>query len=323
MLNRFEEIDRKLMEIEEIKLTKESFRKKKFELKCEIDEKQNEVRRQISVVKKESRDVEKLKTISFASVLSTLKGDRNEKLTKEERELLDETMRLERLRGELEVLSDDYSYKKQKYDELEINNAEERLLLEEKEELLKNYSQEYKNLFEESRRKINLSKEQLIEIRQALNAGRGALSVLNTAQKHLDEANRLHNWDVWTQDNLFRTLRKHDSLNTANSYIAGSREKVRRYNEELKDVKFDVQVKNARTADVNFTTDFLFDNIFHNLNVRNTIETSINSTTSSKYMIQRTQNKLNHLEEKHMNIIKNEENQLRKNIKNAKINKIS
>lgn len=122
-----------------------------------------------------------------------------------------------------------------------------------------------------------LLKQLLIEIHEANDAGKNALSALADAAHSLKSASSYSTWDTFFGGGFIATALKHDKLDESNSAIHKAQISLQRFHNELLDVQ---QMKhdtlNIDTDGFVKFADYFFDDIFSAWSIHSKISTSMN-----------------------------------------------
>ena len=117
----------------------------------------------------------------------------------------------------------------------------------------------------------------IIEIHEAIEAGKVALEKLTSAAQALSSASSYSTWDTFFGGGFFVTALKHNKLDQSNAYIHKAQMALQRFQNELLDIQemkqnaFEVEVDGF----VKFA-DYFFDDIFSAWSVHSKIATSTN-----------------------------------------------
>ncbi len=251
--------------------------KNRFSLKCEK--------------MKEQADVDKLKNPSLTGFFYRLTGQFDERLTQEEKEAYEATLRYDTILRDLESLDHKIKTLQNELSSLEQIEKDYTLALKEKKEAIKNSSSQDAEAILILEQKIATLESQEKEIREAIYAGNNALRSANDVLHNLDKAAGWGTWDMIGGGTL-STLQKHDYLSKAQAGVSSLQTELRYFRSELADVNI---YSNLNVSVDGFTkfADFFFDNIFVDMDVQNRIRSSIGSVSSVKSQIQTSLQKLN------------------------------
>ncbi|MBD8036957.1 hypothetical protein H9635_09390 [Solibacillus sp. A46] len=122
-----------------------------------------------------------------------------------------------------------------------------------------------------------LCRQLIKEIKEAIEAGKHALTKLTDAGYALNDAKSYSTWDTFLGGGFMATMMKHDKLKESNNYLHGAQIALQRFQNELLDVKEIRQ--DALLIDTDgfvMFTDYFFDNIFTDWSIHSKITTSMN-----------------------------------------------
>ncbi|MEG0472488.1 MAG: hypothetical protein RR588_09150 [Solibacillus sp.] len=153
-----------------------------------------------------------------------------------------------------------------------------------------------------------LLKQLVIEIHEAMDAGKHALHALTDAASSLNSASSYSTWDTFFGGGFIATALKHDKLDESNSKIHNAQISLQRFHNELLDVQ---QMKhdtlNIDTDGFVKFADYFFDDIFSAWSIHSKISTSMNQISRVKddvnNTLQQLQMKLDVTLEKQLQLI--------------------
>lgn len=219
-------------------------------------------------LKKENKDVEKLKSISFTSFLAYIHKNKEECLAKEEQEALQAAFKLRQLEEDEKILI-------QKINEMteeiksEVDIRKELAELELKEKAKNSpYGEE---LFTQ-RDKVRSLAVNYKEIIEAVNAGNIVLDDLNQALSSLQSAESWGLFDIFAGGGI-PTYLKHSHLDTAQDHLAKLKIHMDNFRKEVADVK-DIVIGDVKLSTGLMVADYVFDNIFMDLFIQSKITSS-------------------------------------------------
>ena len=219
-------------------------------------------------LKKENKDVEKLKNISFTSFLAYIHKNKEECLAKEEQEAFQAAFRLRQLEEDEKIL-----LQKIKEMEEEIkneNNIRNELAELELKEKVK-HSPYGEELFTQ-RDKVRSLAVNYKEITEAVNAGNIVLDELNQALSSLQSAETWGLFDIFA-GGAVSTYIKHSHLDTAQNHLAQLKIHMANFRKEVADVK-NITIDDIRLSDGLTIADYVFDNVFMDLFIQSKITSS-------------------------------------------------
>lgn len=237
------------------------------ELEQQMEENEDKITVAEAILRKEKRDVEKLKRVSLASVLSWIKKDQEERLYKEEDEAYRAALLVKQLQEEgislqreydqcLSLIAQEEEVKKQ-LTQLQIQFAPS------------NEKTELKQLYQELEGAQLLEKE-LIE---AIGAGYDAIHRLDAIEDSLSSA---QGWGVYDLmgGGVVSSIVKHSHIEQAQEQIGDAQYDLRRFQKEVKDVQKMEDIELDISAGLSFM-DIMFDNLFSDFMVQQKVNTSL------------------------------------------------
>ena len=308
------ELNQKLNELEEKVLRKELLSSKIIDAKKELSVKQKDLKNMMFRVKVEQKDVDKLTKLTLTSIFASIKGDKSEKLQKEENELYKIKLEYETFENEVKDLEEyikDCEYQVDNAKQFEIEYDK---LLKEKMLILKQMDPKLNEKFASYQVEINKSKELLIEIDEAYKAGKEADKYVGRAYDAFEKALRYAERDVWS-DSHFNEHRKHDAIDSGNNYISLAKPKISRFRKELQDIDVKLGSTNMIYEETNRFSDMFFDGWFYDGMVRDKVESSFNSVAKTAREISRILVDLKNLQRDHQRIIRHNEDKIDELIK--------
>lgn len=189
----------------------------------------------------EQQDVEKLTTLSLTNLFHTILRSKEEQLKMERQQALAAAIKLQEAKQTLKELKEELLENGAQLAELAYVEAEYNRLMKEKEEWLRSCPQSALEL-EQMEQQISEKNLLLKELREALSAGKGVLSLLNDASNSLEKAEGWGKWDMWANGGLISTHIKHGHIDDARSFIHSANRQIQVFQKELADLK--------KTADV-------------------------------------------------------------------------
>ncbi|MCU6713140.1 hypothetical protein M6D81_31015 [Paenibacillus sp. J5C_2022] len=236
-------------------------------------------------LKKEQRDVEKLKGLSLGSFFYTLIGKKEEKLTVEEEEALQAKLKYDEAADTVQEIADEMNELRQRLLPLAFIQNDIQILLNEKNEVI---MASYPELAAELRQ---VSDEEAVagadakELKEAVSAGRAVLGALDQAKEKLSSA---QNWGTYDMlgGGMISTAIKHDRIDSAKSAIHNAQNRLRRFQAELKDVERDVHVTIDIGSMLTFA-DYFFDGFITDWVVQGRINESLRQVEDKRHQIHR------------------------------------
>jgi len=270
---------------EEILLIKEKLRenKKLKSLKKTIEEeletKKIQQKELNKILEKERKDFEKLEDLSLSSIFLSLTGKKEEKLDKEKEEYIIAKLRYEdciKQINELETQLDDTNKLLINYEEVDKRYEK---LIKEKEELLIREGGNLGNKLKNKILNIDQLKVDMKELREAINAGKGALSSLDLVEEKLNSARNWGTWDI-LGGGLISNMAKHSAINEANNIAKTAQVDLKKFKKELSDVNEFTSIQVNLSSFASFA-DFFFDGILSDWFVQSKIKDSLNNVNEA------------------------------------------
>ena len=222
---------------------------------------------------REKVDVEKLERTSLTALFYSVLGSREEQLEKERQELLSAQLQYQQVKHQVEALQRDRDYLRQQIGDLAGVEDQYEALLAEKEAWLRQSDQVVAGkLMEIAEQGAELA-SQINEISEAIQAGKGTLSSLETVLDSLEGAQRWGVWDMFG-GGLLSTAVKHDRIDRARQGIQDVQERMSHFKRELADVEDEAGL-NIDIGGFETFADYFFDGLIVDWVVQSKIETSL------------------------------------------------
>lgn len=248
-------------------------------LEKELEVLENQLMEYEHLMNKENKDVENLQKISFKSILHSLIGNKDRILKKEKKEADD-------VRKKYQSLLEEVEYKKNELALLKKRIGKENELYKILEEQLKEMSTEIAEVLDKHLADIKTIELELKEIEEAIEAGESTKSTLEIVISYLKSADNWGTLDV-IGGGSFSGIMKHSNYNKAVDYIRIAKDKIQKFQNELKDVYIHFD-DIPQFDNYDFVMDLVFDNIFTDMRI-------INQINKSKREIQNTLNQINEI----------------------------
>ncbi len=265
---------------------------------AQLEEQQRRLSQQVqeldSVRIREQADVDKLEGRSLAAFFYNVIGKMDERLDKEREEAYAAAVRYDLAARELEQVEYDLNKVAAEYNSLSGCEAAYLRAMKEKSDALKESDipagQEILRLEEQLAQTNSL----LREAREAVSAGKIAQRAAADAGERLEHARELATWDM-LGGGLLVDLAKHDALDEAQRDVEELQSCLRRFHNELADVKLasDLTVK---MDDFTRFADYFFDNLFMDWSVANKIDRSKEQIRDVKSQLEAAMNRLKALQ---------------------------
>lgn len=308
MLN---EIDIKLREAEQNAHRLDKIDAMLESLKTDRNELERKVYRLQKESEKEQLDVDKLENSGLLGLIYMVLGKHGEKLEKEKAEALAAKLKYEQAVKELDEVAAEIE--KLRTERMQYKDSRDLYitLFSQKKEMVMNSgtkaAEDILNLEQQLRSKENYLKE----IREAVSAGKSALSFLERAAEHLESARSYGVWDM-LGGGLVADIAKHSRIDDAKTAVEAAQRNLRRFKTELADVDISQDVR-VETGGFAKFADFFFDGLIADWVMQSRIESSQSSIYDASRRVSGILYKLGDLEratDAQITIIKAEINKL-------------
>jgi len=261
-------------------------------LKQELSEASMQMDQARDIFKKESKDVEKMEKSSLKSYVAMIAGRYGETLEKERQEMVTAKLKYDQAKEAFNRLEGKVKHHESLKKELDSISKE----YDEKLKALKNKmikeDAHFKALYENKRDTYDKNSKELIELKEAINAGNIVVQELNEAKKAFDSA---ANWGVFDMvgGGLLATMAKHNKINEGKTILNKVSNSLKDFNRELKDVDQSKFIDmNIDLSDFLTFADYFFDGIFADFTVQSRINNVKSKIATGINEIQRINQKL-------------------------------
>lgn len=286
MLNYNEEF----MKLEEEKNTLRKLQSKLSNLEEEISITKDKYNTLNASLSKEKKDVDKLESISLSYILHKLKGNIDEKLSKEKYEYLEAQAKFLEVEDYLNrLISNKESLNKRISDIGNVQKKYNDLLEKASHHISKLNNEQSKKVSKLQSRiqKLNLEKN---EVQEAINEGNNLLPIVDSALSNLNSAKSWGIYDMIGGD-FIATMGKRSKMNDAANSINSIKVALNRYNSELNDLSEDINIS-LDLDSFSGAMDYLFDNFFTDYIIQNKIESALRSAKVLKCKVLEIQKNL-------------------------------
>ncbi|TFE02369.1 hypothetical protein [Jeotgalibacillus salarius] len=279
--------------------------KKQLDLRKRLDEKRKLEKRQVNVrsqlvehehkkqeleqsLSKEQLDLHKIDRFSLVNVVRKWKGTHEELREKEYDEAAKAELKLNEHEQMLEDLRGDANELENKLSAYGTVEDDWEAFLKEKERWIKQNDGE-------TAREIDLHLNHyadldalLVEIDEAIYAGRSAEASLEAALASLNSAHGMSTWDTFLGGGMIVTAMKHNDLDQSQDALHDAQRSLRKFEAELKDVK-DETTESMDVERGSFITfaDYFLDDIFSEWTIHSRINDSISKVEETKSKVVR------------------------------------
>jgi hypothetical protein len=239
----------------------------------------------------ELQDVDQLRESSFSNFMMNLFGRLEDKLREEEREAAEAKLKYDVASSALIDMELEQTELIAKLVDIGQPHREYERLLTEKEAWIREHdtstTARLEDLSEEIARREAIRKE----IREAVGAGAAVSAALTNAEDRLDSAGNWGKYDL-IAGGLISTAIKHGHIDEARGYIHEAQNSLRRFNNELKDLKWNGVDETARIGGFAKFADFFFDGFIADWIVQGKIRDSLGSVQSHRAEVEHLISKL-------------------------------
>ena len=281
----YRELNERLAELKRRQRQKANLEKRVRDLTDELASRTRDRDQWEERLRKEQKDVDRLKSISFGALFYSLLGRKTEKLSAEEAELLQAKLKYEEAAETADDLEAELAELQRELAGLRSVDAEIKAVLEEKRKLIletnPSLAAELQLLTDqEAEERANLK-----ELQEAVSAGRSVIGALDRARDRLQSARNWGRYDM-LGGGMIATAVKHSRIDDARSAIHTAQTSLRRFQTELKDVQSDVNVRIEIGGLLTFA-DYFFDGLITDWIVQGRIHQSLKQVSEKRSQISR------------------------------------
>jgi hypothetical protein len=224
----------------------------------------------------EKKDVKKLEKISLTSIMATLSGKKDEKLSKEKQEMMAAEHQLEEATKTKKEIEEALKELNDKLAILQNAEEEHQHLLLKKERLIKSSGTDSAaKLFALSEQE-GLVKAYQIELEEAIEAGEQVKEALEDANNSLEKAANWGTFDMLGGGTISGMV-KHQHIDDAEESLHRAQTKMRKFQKELLDVQEEAELTVDISGMLKFA-DFFFDGFIVDFMVQGKIKDSLDQT---------------------------------------------
>lgn len=247
---------------------------------------------------KENYDVENLKQDSLSITLLKLAKIYDDRLAKEVQEALEAKLQYDKIVQSLGERKAEKATYEARIAALEKDKAlYDAELISRELELKASLNSEATSEFNEYASEQAKLSEQIVEIKEALNAAKNVTDTVKAVLNYLEKAQDWATFDVWTRGGILTHFAKYGNIDNAQSLMNKLSIQLSSLEAELADVRMDQSFYVSQISGGTRTIDFWFDNIFTDLNVRETIRENISQVRDVSARVEYLVIKLNEKEE--------------------------
>ncbi len=265
------------------------------ELKNESLSMERKVFEQKAVMDKEDVDVRNLENKSLAKIFYLVLGNLEERVDKERREAFAARLKYDQVVRDLSgVKRKISSFSSERVNYIDCSSTYNRLYDQKKELLIKSNPETAQKILDITE-KLNISKNKLKEITEAIEVGRDAMNSINHVQSSLGSA---ESWGVYDLigGGLMTDLIKHSHIDDAKSEVQETQSLLRRFKTELTDININSDITIETEGFAKFA-DFFFDGLISDWFMQSRIENSQECVLQVSRQVQNVLDELERLEE--------------------------
>lgn len=185
----------------------------------------------------EEKDVEKLESITFSSIINTILNTKVEKLEKEKEELYAAQLKYETLKDEYNQVIRWHDELKGKLHEFDTAENDYMVLIEEMTVVIEKRNPEKAEELQNLMDKRSLFEKEQISLNEALIEGEEVLKELNDAKKYLEKARDWGEYDL-SGGGLVATIKKYHYLDEAQEILHKIQWGLRKFHNALQKLGF-------------------------------------------------------------------------------------
>ena len=280
-----------------LELQKQIARKKRLESELkDLHKQQKELAAKVRELEKqkmsEQADVDRLEGRSLTAFFYNVVGKMDEKLDQERKEAYAAAVKYDVAANELSAVEYDIQRYEAELQKLQGCELRYERTLQRKLEAVKTSGIPEATEIIQLEEHIAFLENQKIELNEAINAGRSALSTTERILSSLDSAEGWGTWDLLGGGGIITHMAKHGHLDDAQSLVEELQVKLRRFKTELADVQINAEMQVNIDGFLLFA-DYFFDGLFADWAVLDKINESMTQVQKTKSQISSVINKLN------------------------------
>ena len=286
-----EEINAELAQLAEHQARRKKALSAYDDLEKQRRERKNTERETAIALEKEHADVEELERMSLKALLAMLKGDKEERLSRERREELTAKLRHDQAVRDLEEIERRIAELNKELGQLPDRGPRMQALLEEKAEILRAQGGEQGVRLAELERELAETASRRRELREAMDAGREVLYAVGAMEESLDDAAAMGTWDM-LGGGFFATAAKHQHLDEARYAADGIQRAMSRFRTELADVVVPIETPTVEVGEFATFADYFFDGFFADWAVQSRIHDAQGGVAHTRDRVEQVMDRL-------------------------------
>lgn len=263
-----------------------------IELEDDITGKVKELSKLEKKFKSEHIDVERLKNDSLYTTLYRIIGKYEDKLEKEEKELLEAKLSLDEMNESIAYLRLELEKYTSKRDITRREEIEYRLIMNERKAIVEQSSNNEKFLgYIAIEEKIDNLEESKVHIKEAISAAYDVYRTASQAASHLGSADSIATYDIFFKGGILTHMAKYEHIDDASKLLNELQAKIRTLSKELNDIKAHMNLS-IDISSGDRLVDYWFDNIFTDYSIRTKIRDNKDEIDKLVVSVSKTINKL-------------------------------
>lgn len=286
------------MEQQQFDLRKRMYERNRLESKLstlegQLEEHEKKVMEFERLLSNEQLDLHRMDRFSLMNVYRKWKGTHDELREKEYEEAAKAELKLNEHEQMVEDLRKDEAEMKQKLFAYEGIDSEWDSFLDEKKQYLKQHEPEAASEIDTYLNQFSELERLLVEMDEAIEAGRLANVALSRALEKLRSAKSMSTWDTFFGGGMIVTAMKHGNINESEDALHQAQLHLRRFEAELADVQ-EYSKGGLVVERGSFLTfaDYFFDDIFSEWTIHSRINSSLENVEGTMNQVVTTINSL-------------------------------
>lgn len=224
---------------------------------------------------KELKDIENLENMSVRGLFIKVLGNRETELERERQEYLAVALKVKELKKNIELHEFEIGILKSKVEELESLNAKLTHLKEQREDEILRLNLPQKVALQSIMLEEDLNSKMIGEIEEAQEVGRSALVHLENVLKHIKQAEKWGNWDMYHGKSKHYDNLKYAAIDHATQSAIEARNQLMKFQRELADVGHHHKYVELKIDTFTNFTDVFFDNLISDWIVQRKIKSVV------------------------------------------------
>lgn len=275
-MNMFSDINEQLIKINGDLRKKQKYKVQIEDFQKELEAVEGKISQLNDQLKSDQEDVNKLERMSLTNLFATLSGTKDEKLSKENKELLATKHRLGEVLKTKSDIDESINEIRNKLQPLSnVENDYQKLLLQ-KEALIKSSDSAHADKVLELSEQEGSLRAYIDELNEAITAGELVKESLMDAENSLEKASNWGTADMLGGGTISGFV-KHQHINDAEDYLHDAQTHMRKFQKELLDVQEEAKLEVDISSLLMFA-DFFFDGFIVDFMVQGRINDALDET---------------------------------------------